>query len=215
MPLPWSDELQQMLEEKYGTKYVNYLPYLFEETEEKEKQLQIRFDYMDFVSKLYQKNFSEQLGNWCKAHGVEYIGHVVEDNGTHSRLGMGAAHYFRAMAGQDMAGIDVIGGQIIYGAPTQTRKQMTDIDGEFFHYALGKLGASCGQLDPKKKGRTMCELFGAYGWKFGVRDMKYLLDHLLVKGINYLVPHAFSMAEYPDIDCPPHFYARGNNPQFP
>ena len=29
MPLPWSDELQQMLEEKYGTKYVNYLPYLF------------------------------------------------------------------------------------------------------------------------------------------------------------------------------------------
>lgn len=61
----------------------------------------------------------------------------------------------------------------------------------------------------------MCELFGAYGWSFGVRDMKYLLDHLLVKGVNYLVPHAFSMADYPDIDCPPHFYARGNNPEFP
>ena len=45
--------------------------------------------------------------------------------------------------------------------------------------------------------------------------MKYLLDHLLVKGVNYLVPHAFSMAEYPDHDCPPHFYARGNNPEFP
>ena len=61
----------------------------------------------------------------------------------------------------------------------------------------------------------MCELFGAYGWGFGVRDMKHLLDHLLVRGINHLVPHAFSMAEYPDPDCPPHFYARGNNPQFP
>ena len=61
----------------------------------------------------------------------------------------------------------------------------------------------------------MCELFGAYGWSFGVRDMKYLLDHLLVKGVNHLVPHAFSMAEYPDPDCPPHFYARGNNPEFP
>ena len=215
MPLPWSDELQQMMLAKYGSEYITYLPYLFEETEEKEKQMQIRFDYMDFVSKLYQKNFSEQLGDWCRAHGVEYIGHVVEDNGAHSRLGMGAAHYFRAMSGQDMAGIDVIGGQILYGAPTQTRKQMTEIDGEFFHYALGKMGASCGQLDPRKKGRTMCELFGAYGWKFGVRDMKYLLDHLLVKGVNYLVPHAFSMAEYPDMDCPPHFYARGNNPQFP
>ena len=61
----------------------------------------------------------------------------------------------------------------------------------------------------------MCELFGAYGWGFGVRDMKHLLDHLLVRGINHLVPHAFSMAEYPDPDCPPHFYARGNNPEFP
>jgi hypothetical protein len=29
-----------------------------------------------------------------------------------------------------------------------------------------------------------------------------------------LVPHAFSQAEFPDPDCPPHFYARGKNPQF-
>jgi hypothetical protein len=61
----------------------------------------------------------------------------------------------------------------------------------------------------------MCELFGAYGWRFGVRDMKYVLDHLLSRGVNYLVPHAFSMAEYPDPDCPPHFYAGGNNPEYP
>ena len=215
MPLPWSDELQEMMEEKYGNTFLSYLPYLFAETKEKQMGVQIRYDYMDMVSKLYQKNFSDMIGAWCAEHGVEYIGHVVEDNGIHSRLGMGAAHYFRAMSGQDMAGIDCIGGQIVYGAPVETRRGMVDADGEFYHYALGKMGASCGHLDPKKKGRTMCELFGAYGWSFGVRDMKYLLDHLLTKGVNYLVPHAFSMADYPDIDCPPHFYARGNNPEFP
>ena len=215
MPLPWSDELQEMMEEKYGNTFLSYLPYLFAETKEKQMGVQIRYDYMDMVSKLYQKNFSDMIGAWCEEHGVEYIGHVVEDNGIHSRLGMGAAHYFRAMSGQDMAGIDCIGGQIVYGAPVETRRGMVDADGEFYHYALGKMGASCGHLDPKKKGRTMCELFGAYGWSFGVRDMKYLLDHLLTKGVNYLVPHAFSMADYPDIDCPPHFYARGNNPEFP
>ena len=60
----------------------------------------------------------------------------------------------------------------------------------------------------------MCELFGAYGWTFGVRDMKWLTDFLLVRGVNRLVPHAFSMKEYPDPDCPPHFYAQGNNLQF-
>ena len=45
--------------------------------------------------------------------------------------------------------------------------------------------------------------------------MKWLLDHMLVNGINYFVPHAFSMKDFPDPDCPPHFYARGMNPQFP
>lgn len=217
LALPWSDELESMLKERYGNNYKLYLPFLFAETETMELCPQMRYDYMDCVSRLYEKNFSQAIGDWCKEHGVEYIGHVVEDNGTHSRTGHGPGHWFRAMAGQDMAGIDVIGSQVIFGAPSQTRKGMggMEIDGEFFHYILGKLGASSGHLDPRKKGRTMCELFGAYGWNFGVRDMKYLLDHLLCKGVNYIVPHAFSMAEYPDIDCPPHFYARGNNAQFP
>lgn len=215
MQLPWSEELQEKLTGMYGTELVKVLPFLFVETREQEARTKIRYDYMDHVSQLCKKNFSDAIGAWCEEHGVEYIGHVVEDNGIHSRLGMGPAHYFRAMSGQHMAGIDCIGGQVIYGAPVELRRGMTDCDGEFFHYTLGKLGASCGHLEPKKQGRTMCELFGAYGWSFGVRDMKYLLDHLLVKGVNYLVPHAFSMAEYPDHDCPPHFYARGNNPEFP
>ena len=215
MQLPWSEELNKRMTEKYGDALAKALPFLFAETVEQDVRTQIRYDYMDQVSQLYKKNFSDAIGSWCEAHGVEYIGHIVEDNGLHSRLGMGAAHYFRAMSGQNMAGIDCIVSQVIYGAPALVRNGMTDCDGEFFHYTLGKLGASCGHLEPKKQGRTMCELFGAYGWSFGVRDMKYLLDHLLVKGVNYLVPHAFSMAEYPDHDCPPHFYARGNNPEFP
>ena len=215
MPLLWSDELAGMLQERHGDDLNAHLPFLFAESAENAIAPQIRFDYMDCATKLYAKNFSRPIGEWCRAHGVEYIGHVVEDNGVHSRLGLGAGHWFRAMEGQDMAGIDVIGSQFCFGAPAQTRKGMTEVDGEFFHYALGKLGASGGHLDPRKWGRTMCELFGAYGWGFGVRDMKRLLDHLLCCGINRLVPHAFSMADYPDHDCPPHFYARGHNPEFP
>ena len=215
MPLPWSDEMAEMLAARHGTSLNARLPFLFAESADMSVCPQIRYDYMDCASKLYAKNFARPIGDWCRAHGVEYIGHVVEDNGVHSRLGLGAGHWFRAMEGQDMAGIDIIGSQYCFGAPAQTRKGMTEVDGEFFHYALGKLGASGGHLDPKKQGRTMCELFGAYGWGFGVRDMKRLLDHLLCCGVNRLVPHAFSMAEYPDHDCPPHFYARGHNAQFP
>lgn len=63
------------------------------------------------------------------------------------------------------------------------------------------------------KRRAMCEIFGAYGWAEGTRIMKYLADHMLVRGINYFVPHAFS-PKLNDPDCPPNFYATGNNPQY-
>ena len=43
--------------------------------------------------------------------------------------------------------------------------------------------------------------------------MKWLTDHMLVRGINEYVPHAFS-PKYPDPDCPPHFYAGGHNPEY-
>ncbi|ULT58998.1 hypothetical protein L1999_10925 [Neobacillus drentensis] len=214
MPLPWSEEAKTLLSEALGDNWRAFLPYLWNSTEEMNICVHTRYIYMDVVTRLYEKNFSKQLGNWCEAHNVEYIGHVIEDNDQHSRLGSGAGHFFRALSGQHMSGIDVIGGQVIFGGAGLERRGIFKGDGEFYHYTLGKLGSSYGHLDPKKKGRTMCELFGAYGWKLGVRDMKYILDHLVVRGINHLVPHAFSMREYPDFDCPPHFYARGHNPQF-
>ncbi len=214
MALPWSEQLRDKLIDIYGGTWYKYAPFLWTETVQKKECSKIRYHFMDAVSSLYMENFSKQLGEWCSEHKVEYIGHVVEDDNLHARLGNGAAHYFRAMKGQHMAGIDVIGDQVTIGGAGLLRTGVFERDGEFMHYAIGKLGASSGHLDPMKKGRTMCELFGASGWKTGVRDMKWILDHMLVRGVNTLVPHAFSMAEYPDTDCPPHFYARGNQPQF-
>lgn len=215
MPLLWSSDVEQELRSRLGADMRRLLPFLWSDTEQMDLCPTVRFDYMDIATRLYAEYFSKHIGDWCRGHGIEYIGHVVEDDGCHARCGMGAGHYFRAMFGQDMAGIDDIGAQVVFGAPDAQRRQFSVCDGEFYHFTLGKLGASCGHLDPRKKGRTMCELFGAYGWEFGVRDQKYVLEHLLAKGVNELVPHAFSMAEYPDPDCPPHFYARGNNPQYP
>ncbi|MGN0746919.1 MAG: hypothetical protein ACI4ML_09625, partial [Aristaeellaceae bacterium] len=80
---------------------------------------------------------------------------------------------------------------------------------------LAKLGTSLGHMDPKKHGLTMCEIFGAYGWSEGLKMMKWLADHMLVRGVNVFVPHAFTLSAFPDPDCPPHFYADGNNPQYP
>lgn len=213
LALPWSDELARRLHDALGENWLTKLHGLW--TREADGA-QVRHAYMDLATQLYRACFDEQIGDWCRTHGVMHIGHVIEDKSCHTRLGQGAGHYFRAVAGQDMAGIDVVINQLVPGIG---RGHYSYFHGawnmEFFTYALAKLGSSAARLDPKKQGRCMAEVFGAFGWHEGLREMKWIADHMLVRGINWFTPHAFSMAPFPDWDCPPHFYAHGNNPQWP
>ncbi|MDO7872342.1 MAG: glycosyl hydrolase [Enterococcus casseliflavus] len=213
MPLPWSDEVCEKLIELYGDTYLVKIPHLWKQIDDETPR--IRKNFMDIVTNLYKENFSLALGNWCRNHQVKYIGHVIEDRESHARLGVGVGHFYRSMIGQDMAGSDIISNQLIPGFDFGQHSWARGVwDGEFFHYALGKMTSSLARIDPKKQGNAMTEVFGAYGWHEGVKLMKWILDHLLVRGINHFVPHAFSPAPFPDDDCPPHFYAHGQNPQF-
>lgn len=213
---PWSREIEDELEKRWGADWLLRIPLLWEKAFDPDLKAQIRYDYMDVVTRCVEQDFSYQIGDWCRSHGVEYIGHLIEDNNQHARNGSSLGHFFRGLAGQDMSGIDDIGGQVL------PQQEDTDIktnwsgmrDGVFYHYALGKLGASSASIDPLKKGRAMCEIFGNYGWEEGVYLEKYLADHFMVRGINHFVPHAFSAKAFPDPDCPPHFYAHGNHPQY-
>ena len=202
MPLPWSDQVWRLFQQRMGgpTAIVGLYHDL------NGVQAKARVTYMDIITRMYEENFSRQLGDWCEEHGVEYIGHVLEDVGLHSRLGPGTGHYFRAMAGQHMGGIDVVLNQLIpdrdYGK------------NGFYHYSIQQLAASAAHQNPRMKGRAMCEIFGAFGWSEGLSMMKWMADHMLVGGINWFVPHAFTEKAFPDPDCPPHFYAHGMNPQY-
>ncbi|MET3558195.1 hypothetical protein ABID29_001315 [Streptococcus rupicaprae] len=209
MVLPWRPGLERDLSFDKSL-----LPLLWVKAAEGEER-EVRYAYMDLVTREYNRNFVQVLADWCQQYGVDYLGHNIEDNGAHARLGYGAGHFFRGQEAQHFSGIDVIGGQVVPGMNYHHDSFQTGgSDGQFFHYALAKLGSSAANLYPHKKGRAMCEAFGAYGWNEGLKTMKWIADHLIVRGINYIVPHAFSPKEYPDWDCPPHFYARGNNPQF-
>ncbi len=212
MPLPWSAELERRLRERWGKAFLTNLCLLWGRAE---TGADARVGYMEEATRLYEECFCGNLGNWCRAHGVSYIGHVIEDKDGHARLGAGAGHYFRAVGGQDMAGVDIVINQLVPGIDSGTHDYgRGSWDMEFYAYALAKLGASAAHLDPKKQGRCMAEVFGAFGWHEGLRQMKWICDHFLVRGVNWFVPHAFSMAPFPDPDCPPHFYAHGKNPQF-
>lgn len=213
--LPWGAGMEADVSAALGENWRSLLPLLWTEGKEAPKARSV---YMDCLTRRIREAFSCQVGDWCRAHGVQYIGHIIEDGGQHCRTGSTLGHYFRSLQGQDMSGIDNIGGQVLpqgedYTGPYFLTDQQ-ERKCEFYHYGLAKLAQSAAAIEPGKHGNAMCEIFGNYGWVEGVRMEKYMADHFLVRGINHFVPHAFSPRKFPDQDCPPHFYAHGHHPQY-
>ena len=211
--LPWGKTMEQEVAAALGEHWKEKLHLLWRDGEE---AAQVRTKYMDVLTKLVRSAFSQPVAAWCRAHGVQYIGHVIEDDGQHCRTGSSLGHYFRGLQYQDMSGIDDIGGQVYPQGEDEPKVNFMrqPRNGEFYHYGLATLARSAAAIEHRKQGNAMCEIFGNYGWSEGVKLEKYLADHFLVRGINYYVPHAFSGKEFPDPDCPPHFYAHGHNPQY-
>ena len=210
--LPWNKYITEGLEARYGKDWKCHLPSLFFKMNGVSPAFRVA--YMDTVTDLYKRCFCDRVGNWCREHGIRYIGHVVEDYNQHTNMNSGG-HFFRALDGQDMAGCDVVLHQIVPGMsnhPNACNCWYDVADPDFFHFSLAKMAASHSHIQESKAGRAMCEIYGAYGWVEGLKMMKWLTDHMLVRGINNFVPHAFS-AKFPD-EVPPQFVGAGHNPQF-
>lgn len=216
MAYPWRDGLWEQVAEEteeikdFGTRHMLALWYdIGEDTSA------VRCAYMNVITREYAANFCGQISSWCHEHGLVYGGHVLEDSGAHRRLSCSAGHYFRSQQGADYAAVDVVLHQI---KPYYENRHIAPISGGyadplFFNYSLAKLAVSEAALDERKRGRALCEIFGAYGWGESTEEMLFLTNHMLVRGINMFIPHAFSPV-FPKWDCPPHFYGNGQNPAF-
>ena len=211
--LPWNDELVEIMRNKLGYNPVSHLNLLwFEDGVNGDFQSEFRYAYMDAITDMYSRCFNKQLADWCEDHGVMYMGHVIEEAST----SVGAGHFFRATRWQHMSGIDVVLHSVMPGMDHISHSSSGSagyLHSDFSHYALAKLGASLSHIEPKTKGRAMCEALGAYGWAEDTSVMKYIMDHFMVRGINHFVPHAFN-SKFPDPDCPPHFGIEGKDPSF-
>ncbi len=212
--LPVNEKVKSALYDIYGKDYIKYIPSLW--YGDQKIAPKFRNDYMNIVSKLYSQCFSQRIGKWCKDRGLIYIGHVLEDNNLHTRLGDGAGHYFRSQQGQTMAGIDIVLHQVMPGfADTNLAGSGAYLyENEFYHYILGKMASSAAHTYDEYDDKAMCEVTIGYGWAEGSQLAKWLFDYLLVRGTNFFVPGAVRPI-FPDIMHAPHFGDNdGREPQF-
>ena len=182
--LPWSVEMVSEME-KMDPDWVLHLPFLFYQAGD--EGCSYCMNYMDALTRLVRVNYNGQVYAFCRKHGIGYIGHVLEDENSHTRLGCGTGHYFREQYYQDEAGVDVIAGQVLPGRDQAAAWYGTkNADGEMYHYALAKLASSEAHINPLKHGRAFTECFAMYG-RMGWKNRKFLIDHLLVNGINRML----------------------------
>ena len=187
MVLPWSKEMPRLCREAFGEQWESALPFLWYQSSGHDWN-RIRYTYMSIVSKEISRNYNGQVHEFCAERGILYFGHNLEDENSHARLGCGPVHYFRMQKYQDMAGIDLVGGQIMPGCDEgNSWYGAVDGDGEFYHYALAKLASSEAHISPNKKGRSLVEDFALYGSVADPKIRKFVIDHLLINGINHFV----------------------------
>lgn len=189
--VPWTEALNERMETLLGERWKDQLPLLWVPCVEERAAAKVRYAYMDAVSELYQLNYPERLGAWCRDHGVDYIGIIPEDRNGHSRPGAGPGHFFRAASGMPVAGISHSGREIIPGNPNTMRLESGFADGQYYHYAQIKLAASASLLQPEKKGRLLYVMPWGEGGECGVRDMKWIADYLIANGVNRLAFRGF------------------------
>jgi len=78
--VPWTEALPEFFEQKEGYSLIDKLPLLWEG--ESAENAKIRYDFWDALSTLYMDTYYKKIYDWCQAHRVESIGHVLAHSGS-------------------------------------------------------------------------------------------------------------------------------------
>lgn len=164
-PLPWTDVYAHTFQEQKGYDIMEKLPLLV-----MEEGRELRKDYYEVVTWLYEHAFFEQIGDWCEKHGISLTGHTEEELSGHpNRQG----NFFRTMRHLQIPGSDCH--DYRYRLPRK------------ISYHEGKWAVSVARAYGKQ--RAMSESMGGAGWGCSLQEYRRGLHTQAVLGINMLILH--------------------------
>jgi hypothetical protein len=168
--VPWTDDLPQVFQKRWGYDLRGSLPSLFREVGDWRR---VRHNFYQVLSDLFIERWSKPYHDYCQQHGLEWTGHywdhawpmctTVPDN-----MAMYAWHQRPA--------IDCLMNQY-----------QEDVHAQFGNARMVReLASVANQLG---QSRTLCEAYGAGGWDMRFEDMKRIGDWLFALGVNTLDQH--------------------------
>ena len=181
-PKSFSFGLIDKFKKMHGYDLLPNIPSLFDTVYNYPK---IRYDYYQTLSRCFEESFSKQIGDYCAQHNAIFTGHLNGEESfvsTMTNSGNSMINY-RHM---QIPGIDHLG---LYYTPLNSPRSVSSVANQY--------GIT----------RRLSESYGISGQNMNFEDRKWLLDYLILNGINFIVPHLslYSMKGGRKRDFPPNF----------
>ncbi|MBQ8509269.1 MAG: hypothetical protein IJ493_05105 [Clostridia bacterium] len=170
--LPWTPDMDELYEKRYGAKIADTLPELFWELEGG-KISQPRYYYHDFVCQLFTEAFADNCGDWCDKNGISMTGHMMAEASLGSQTMM-LGEAMRSYRKFQIPGIDMLCDSHEYSTAKQAQSAV---------HQYGREG-------------MLSELYGVTDWDFDFRGHKHQGDWQAALGVTVRVPHLSWMSMY-------------------
>jgi hypothetical protein len=166
--LPWTDRLPTVFRRRYGYDLQPHLPELVFDIEGV-KTSRARYHYHDCLTHLFVDAFARQCGEWCEKHGLQFTGHVLEEESLASQTNV-VGSCMRFYEHMQAPGMDLL---------TERRRE----------FITAKQVSSAARQFGRKWRLT--ETYGCTGWDFPFLGHKALGDWQAALGINLRCQHLY------------------------
>ncbi|MFQ6036253.1 MAG: glycosyl hydrolase, partial [Sedimentisphaerales bacterium] len=168
--LPWTDDLPDVFEERWGYSLIDNLPSLARPTGDWKR---VRHNYVQVLLELFIERWAKPYYEYCERYNIEFTGHYWEHEWPNC---LRSPDNMAMYAWHQRPAIDTLMNQY----REDTHAQFGNVR------AVKELSSVANQLGRK---RTLCEAYGAGGWDLRFEDMKRIGDWLYVLGVNTLDEH--------------------------
>jgi len=167
--MTWTDDFAEEFQRRKGYDVRPYLVPLLQWSFDS-KINDVRVDFHDVAASLYVERYMLPIRDWCRKHGLKSGGHVCgEDSFVNLQL-TDFGHPLRTLRALDEPGVDLVLRQLW--------------PGERLH-PFPKLASSVGNQGGNR--HILGELFGVYGNGLTFGQMQFLVDYMLLNGVNTFI----------------------------
>ncbi len=163
--LPFTDDFDATYQEAYGCDFFSTFPECIWELPGSEVSVH-RYHYHDHICERFSSAFADNIGGWCRQHGIALTGHMMEEPTLRSQTAaLGEA--MRSYRAFDLPGIDML----CDDRELTTAKQAQSAVHQFGYEGM------------------LSELYGVTNWDFDFRGHKLGGDWQAALGVTIRVHH--------------------------